>query len=258
MSQTFMIISWCIGICIGILLSSSIAYQFGKKNPPSTQPSSESAGAVTGALFALLGLLLAFTFSGAYARYDARRQLIVQEVNSIGTAYLRLDLLPQESQPSLREDFRKYTKSRALFYEKLQQGRQEVRAELAHTTELQQTLWSKAITASSGAENQSARMLLIPALNEMIDIVTTRLVAIQTHPPLLIFLALAIIACACAGMTNYRASISGESPLFYNLMFSIIIALTVYLILDIEYPRFGFIRLDEFNQLFTNLAESMK
>ena len=189
MNLTLIIISWSVGIFIGILMVSNIAYRLGKRNSHLAEASSESAGAVIGALFALLGLLLAFTFSGAYARYDARRQLIVQEVNVIGTAYLRLDLLPQEAQTSLREDFRKYTYSRAAFYEKIPQGHQAVFAELALTLELQRSIWTKAITTSSGPENQSARMLLIPALNEMIDIVTTRTVAIQTHPPLLIFMA---------------------------------------------------------------------
>jgi hypothetical protein len=51
-------------------------------------------GVVEGAVFALLGLLIAFTFSGAASRFDERRKLIVEEANAIGTAYLRLDLLP--------------------------------------------------------------------------------------------------------------------------------------------------------------------
>jgi len=44
----------------------------------------------------VLGLLIAFTFSGANRRFDARRQLIVEETNNIGTAYLRLDVLPAD------------------------------------------------------------------------------------------------------------------------------------------------------------------
>src|SRR5437867_3724039 len=51
-------------------------------------------GVVDGAIFALFGLLVAFTFSGAAQRFDHRRDLIVAEANDIGTAYLRLDLVP--------------------------------------------------------------------------------------------------------------------------------------------------------------------
>ena len=56
-------------------------------------------GVIEGAVFALLGLLLAFTFSGAATRFEGRRHLIVEEANDIGTAYLRVDLLPADAQP---------------------------------------------------------------------------------------------------------------------------------------------------------------
>lgn len=72
-----------------------------------------------GAVFALLGLLIAFTFSGAATRFDTRRQLIIEETSDIGTAYLRLDLLPVEAQPGLREKFREYVDARLEVYRKL-------------------------------------------------------------------------------------------------------------------------------------------
>src|SRR6476620_10968555 len=61
-----------------------------------------------GAVFAVLSLFLAFTFSGAGNRLDQRRNLIVQEANAIGTAWLRIDLLPTDRQPEVRDLFRKY------------------------------------------------------------------------------------------------------------------------------------------------------
>src|SRR5688572_171592 len=73
-------------------------------------------GAVEGSVFGLLGLLIAFTFSGAASRFDARRQLIVEETNHIGTAWLRLDLLAANEQPELRELFRRYMDSRLETY----------------------------------------------------------------------------------------------------------------------------------------------
>ena len=65
-----------------------------------------------GAVFALLGLLVAFAFSGAATRFDTRRQLIVEETNAVGTAYVRLDLLPAEVQPTLRARVRQYLATR--------------------------------------------------------------------------------------------------------------------------------------------------
>jgi hypothetical protein len=68
----------------------------------------KGAGAAEGAVFALLGLLMAFTFSGAASRFDERRMLINTEANAIGTAWLRIDLLPDEAQPPMRDLFRRY------------------------------------------------------------------------------------------------------------------------------------------------------
>ena len=76
-------------------------------------------GAVEGAVFTLLGLLIAFTFSGAASRFDMRRQLIGQEANAIGTAWLRLDLLPAQAQPELRDLFRRYLDLRLAAYRKM-------------------------------------------------------------------------------------------------------------------------------------------
>ncbi|MCX7347285.1 MAG: hypothetical protein NTU78_16405 [Alphaproteobacteria bacterium] len=77
------------------------------------------AAAIEGAVFALLGLLIAFTFSGAAARFDERRDLTVQEANAIGTAYLRVDLVPGDLQGALRDAFRRYLDSRVTTYENL-------------------------------------------------------------------------------------------------------------------------------------------
>lgn len=257
MNYTLLACLASIALFITIVTVSRCAYRIGRRRPDLVETSSESAGAVVGAVFALLGLLTAFTFSAAYSRLDARRQLIVQEVNAIGTAYLRLDVLPNEAQGQLRKDFKTYTLSRFAFYQKLTESEGAL-SELAHASELQQLIWSKAVSASSGTENSSMRMLLLPALNEMIDIVTTRTVAIMAHPPLLIFASLVLISIACGGMIGYRASISEYSARFYEITFALVMSFTLYLILDIEYPRFGLVRLDDVNQLLFDLANAMK
>jgi len=77
-----------------------------------TEGSRAGLGAVEGAVFGLMGLLIAVTFSGAASRFDTRRQLIAEEANAIGTAYLRLDLLADGAQPALRENFRRYADAR--------------------------------------------------------------------------------------------------------------------------------------------------
>ena len=81
------------------------------------------SGTVEAAVFGLMGLLIAFTFYGAETRFETRRSLIVDEANAIATAYLRLDLLPENAQPELRENFREYVKSRLAIYQKIPTGK---------------------------------------------------------------------------------------------------------------------------------------
>jgi hypothetical protein len=96
----------------------------------------EGFGVVGGAIFALMGLLIAFTFSGAASRFDTRRQLVVEEANAIGTAYLRLDLLPASAREALRKSFRDYLEARLEVYRKLPDITAAKQA-LTHATRLQ-------------------------------------------------------------------------------------------------------------------------
>jgi hypothetical protein len=82
------------------------------------ESASKGLGAIEGAIFGLLGLILAFSFSGALTRFDARRHLVVEEANDIGTAWLRIALLPADAQSHMRDLFRRYLDSRIEVYRK--------------------------------------------------------------------------------------------------------------------------------------------
>src|SRR5271170_7615527 len=90
-----------------------------RKRAKDPEGATKGLSSMVGAVFALLGLLIAFTFSGAADRFNHRRELIVEEANAIGKAYLRVDLLPAAAQPELREDFRRYLDARLAYYHKL-------------------------------------------------------------------------------------------------------------------------------------------
>jgi hypothetical protein len=215
------------------------------------------AGAVEGAIFGLLGLLIAFTFSGAASRFDTRRQLIVEEANAIGTAYLRLDLLLADAQPALRERFRQYVDARLEVYRKLPDIA-AAQAELVRATKLQGEIWSQAIAACRAGAPQPAAMLLLPALNQMIDITTTRIMATQMHPPMVIFAMLGGLALVSALLAGYGMAGGATRSWLHMLGFAGIMAVTVYVILDIEFPRLGLIRVDVFDQVLVDLRQSMK
>ena len=214
---------------------------------------------IEGAVFALLGLLIAFTFSGAASRFEARRHLIVEEANAIGTAYLRLDLLPAARQSTLRDAFRRYMDSRLAVYHLHATARERVRDELERSNALQLEIWAQAVAATraQGAA-PGAQMLLLPALNQMIDITNTRTLATEMHPPLAIFAMLSVLALASALFAGYAMAGSKSRGWLHTIGFAAVMALVVYIIIDLEYPRLGMIRVDAFDQALRDVATSMK
>lgn len=213
--------------------------------------------AVEGALFALLGLLVAFTFSGAAARFDQRRALIVEEANNIGTAYLRLDLLPADAQPPLRQKFREYADARIEVYRVLPDVKLSMN-HLARANALQGEIWSLSVAGTQSAPTTAPGILLLPAVNAMIDITNTRFWSTQTHPPLVIFALLSALTLCCALFAGYGMSAAAERNWFHRLGFSLVLAAAVFVIMDLEYPRFGLIRIDAFDQAIVDVREAMK
>lgn len=213
-------------------------------------------GVIEGALFGLLGLMIAFTFSGAASRFDERRELIVQEANAIGTAYLRLDVLPDDARLPLRALLRDYLDSRLKTYELLPDIDAAFR-ELGHSIEIQSRIWRSARIACEESKSQSATMLLLPALNEMFDIVTTRIMAARTHPPAIVFMLLGVLALTGALLAGFGMSGGRSRSLLHMVAFALIMASTVYVIFDLEYPRLGLFRVDDFDQVLVDLRATM-
>ena len=245
------------GLFFGILLSWEIGRRIGLRQKAQDPKWAAGVGIVEGAVFGLMGLLLAFTFSGASARFDQRRQLIVEEVNDIGTAYLRLDLLRAEARHKLQEGFRQYVEARLNTYRKLPDV-EAAEAEHARALQLQGDIWTQAVAACREAESPQATMLLLPALNAMIDISTTRTMARLMHMPLITFVMLFGSAFASSLLVGYDMAVTQSRSWIHVLGFAAMIAVAVYVILDIEYPRFGLVRIDAFDQALVDLLHSMK
>ena len=243
-----------IGTLVLIEVGRRIGVQRLKQDPEGART---GISAVEGSLFGLLGLLIAFTFSGANSRFDARRQLITVEANNIGTAWLRIDLLPPEVQPDMRELFRRYLDSRLETYRKLPDIA-AAEEELARSIALQGEIWTKAVDAVKAGVPGPSGSLVLNSLNPMFDIVTTRTAAARTHPPLVIYAMLMALAFAAALLAGYGMAGARTRSWIHVVGFSAVLSLTVYVILDLEFPRLGLIRVDEFDRSLYELRESMK
>ncbi len=214
-------------------------------------------GALEGAVFGLMGLVVAFTFSGAASRFDTRRHLIVQEANAIDTAWRRIDMLPAAAQPALRESFRRYVDERLAVYRKLPDI-EAAKAELHRATALQGEIWAQAVGALRTEGGQHASMLILPPLNEMFTIATTRTMATRMHPPTIIFIMLGILPLTGSLLAGYGMATGKKRSWAHMVGFSVIMAGTVFVILELEFPRLGFVRLDAVDHALVELRDSLK
>lgn len=259
MNFTELVAAAAVSLFAGMLLCFEVGRRIGiARMARDPQGGAVGSGPVEAAVFGLLGLLIAFTFSGAGNRFEERRQLIAVEANAIGTAYLRLDLLPADAQPSLRDLFRRYLDVRVRTYGNAADA-QGVQALLDEGAALQRQIWTGAVAASgrTGMPSQ-ASMLLLPALNEMFDMTTTRAVAMRSHPPLVIHILLAVLSLVSALLGGYVMCATRVRSWFYMLMLAGTLSLSLYVILDLEYPRLGQIRIDAADDTLRQVGAQMR
>jgi len=224
-----------------------------RRHARDVEGSHAGVGVVEGSVFGLLGLLMAFTFSGAASRFNDRRQLIVEEVNAIGTAWKRIDLLSPNTQPEVRDGFRRYLDARLAAYKKFPDLKASA-AELAKAERTGEEIWSKAV-ADSGVPT---RILLLPALNAMFDVAGARRLSAEIHPPLVIYLMLTVLALAGSLLAGYGMGEGQNRNWIHMIAFSLTIAVAAYVILDLEYPRLGLIRVDKFDRALVELRATMQ
>jgi hypothetical protein len=255
---TLVLLSLAIGLFSGMLILFEIGRRAGVRSMSRDSDGSHvGTGAIDSAVLGLMGLLVGFTFFGAAGRFDDRRNLIVDETNIIGTAYLRLDLLPVATQPAVKQLFREYLDSRLAFYQNITDpnisGEEDRKTKI-----LQQKIWEEAVAAARSPETIDGGRLLLPALNDMIDITTTRAMATRMHPPLIVFAMLFGMSFASALLAGYEMAKAKRRNWHYATGFALIMAVVVYVILDLEFPRLGFLRVDAFDEALLDLRNSMK
>ena len=258
MTQTQLSLGVSSVLFVAMLLCLEIGFRMGRrsaqKHPELTH---EGIGAIDAAVFALLGLLLGFSFAGATSRLDSKREQIVNEANAIGTAYLRLDLLSASEQPEMRRLFRDYLDARLRAYEKLS-DRAASEQELANADKLQQKIWSRAIAAGQADSSHDATRLLLPAINDMIDVTASRTIALHSRLPRLIFCLLILVALLSALLAGYAMAQRPKRSGLHVFVYAMAVSLTVYAVLDLDSPRSGLIRLDAADNALFKLRDAIQ
>lgn len=198
-------------------------------------------GALEASLYTLFGLLLAFTFSGVAERFHARRTLILDQVKSVKTAWMRLDLLPEPGRSRIRElvrghlteSVRAYTEMRSLA---------KFREDTARIAVREEQLWREAVAVLRLPDAQAATYPVSAALSGMFDARDARAEAIEDHPPLLIHVMLLLLAWVCSFLSGFSMAEAKVKSKWHIAAYIFIISLTMYVIFDLEFPRLGLFR----------------
>jgi hypothetical protein len=217
----------------------------------------EGLSVLEGFIYSLLGLLLAFTFNGAAERFNQRRRLIIDEANAMGTAYRRVDLVPAAAQPAIRQAFRDYVDARAQVYRKLPDIA-ATEAELVRIEGLKDHVWKLMLSGCREASNPSTFVMIVPALTEMFDAADLRTGIARVHPPFVVYLMLVIAMLVSSLLAGYGLGSHGAKSWLHFGAFAGMLVASVYVIVDLEYPRAGLIRVDSFDEVLRDVGKSMK
>ena len=218
---------------------------------------------IEGAVFALIGLLVAFTISGALQRFDERRQLIVQEANAIGTAYDRLALFEGEAQ-GLQASLRDYTKARIELYRMPHDFSLWQRTELwspeqqLKIRELKNKLWDATVAACPQSNYRPVCSLAMIALANAFEVSRLREGAAEKHPPQIVYIMLFGLGLGGSLLAGFGMAAAAARSRIHMVMFAATLAITLYVVTDIEFPRLGFIRVENFDHFLVDVYEQMR
>jgi len=247
-----------LGLFLGMLLFLEIGRRLGLRQAKKRGTEARAGvGVVDGSVYALLALLIGFTFSGAAGRFEERQQLIAAEANVAGTAWQRIAVLPPEQQVAIRDALRRYVDALIAWYAEAAGSMATVR-EPAALTRAQDELWSRSVAACLAPGGEPARMLLLPALNELFGAVEKERMARRIHPPMVIFAMLGIAALAAALFAGYGMASGPARNWIYMIGVAATVAVSAYVILELEYPRFGAVRVNAMDQALVELRETMR
>jgi len=224
------------------LLSVELGYRFARNRQLRSQEEKDSqVSGLVGPLLGLLAFMLAFTFGLAGARFEARRQIVLDEANAIGTAYLRTSLIPEPMRTEAQNLFREYVDVRL---EGVQQPGKLEQA-VVRSEELQTRLWSQAVAATE-KERSPMTSLFVQSLNQVIDLHATRIMAgLRSRVPAVIWIVLYLLGFLSMVMLGYQGGMAGSKRSLAVIALILGFSLVLVLIADLDRPGQGMLEVSQ-------------
>lgn len=211
------------------------AFLGNRKRRQSDHQDESSLSSIIGATLGLLAFMLAFTFGIAAERYQTRKQLLLNEVNAIGTTYLRAGLLREPHRSEVQKLLREYVDIRVhLAKETRERQLDEFKEILSRSEAMQDQLWSHAVALAEADRSSEIDALFISSLNEVIDFHNSRITVLQYHIPTLIWYVLFFITILSMATVGYQAGLSGQSSIKMGVVLALTFSSVIFLITDLD------------------------
>lgn len=239
-------------IVVLVLVSIEVGYRLGAfRRRQSDREKDAPVGAMVGATLGLLAFMLAFTFGMAASRFDARKALVLEEANAIGTTYLRTSMLP-ERDDAVKTLLREYVDQRLEAVKS-----SHVVESLAGAEKLQTELWNHAVAIGRQHPNSIVVGLFVESLNEVIDLHAKRVTAgMRNRIPGTIWLGLFAIAVLSLGAMGYHSGLVGSARSLAVFAVAVAFSAVIALVVDLDRPQEGLLTVSQ--QALIDLQQSMK
>ena len=230
-NQLFFLLTYLITVVL-VLVSIAIGFRLGRRTQKNKKSEKNpSIGTVVGAMLALLAFTLAFTFSMTSSRFDARKQLVLNEANAIGTAILRTDFLAESPRIESRKLFKEYVDIRV----DAAQHREKIPQALADSEEIHKSLWSQAIASSNQTQDSELLGRYIDSLNEVIDLHSERVVvSLQYRISQGVWYLLYGITILTMLAVGYEFGLNGTISFIGSLLLALMFSAVILIIVDLD------------------------
>ena len=237
----FSLPSWAVGLIIfafvgGACLAGATAGRYLRRH---TDALRGPIGVLQGALLGVVGLILAFGLSLAVGRYENRRVAVVDDANTIGTTYLRAQMLAEPQRSKSLDLLRRYTDLAIRVSDEVPSS-DASRRTTAEQSELQRRLWRLAGQSVAGAPTATAPRLYVETLNEMIDQQTVRVAGLNNRVPAAVLGLEVIGAAVVVGLLALYISVLGRGWLA-AVAAAVLVTLLLLVTLDLDRPTRGLI-----------------
>ncbi len=227
-----------VGLIAGLVAAHEIGFWLGSLTRSVDEPFDRQVALVRTSTAALVAFLVGFAFSGAASRFIDRLDIIVKEANALGTAYLRADTIAEPQRSELKAALKEYTADRVTLLSR--EGREQIEPLLAKVDGLHERMWKSAI---EGTKNNAPLMaVVLPPINEIIDLHSTHLAMARRHLPIPIMTVLLGAAAIGFGIVGFGNGRVGRRFSVLDSVYGAVLALALWITIDLDYPGIGLIR----------------